>query len=207
MAFSYDYFGRVSSSDNIDAKKVWSYNGTSNGSDETVATIAASGYFDSVQQNLTSGKEAGILALGDVIMIHGNDSNGMYVVDSITTNVTVAAFASAGTIDTANLAGDAVTNAKIADDAVSLEQLDDGISPSHVVKYAGKESDGGGSATVAITVTGVLSTDVVFAQVEASTNAVEVQKVTPTADTITVLLSGDPGASTEIAYQALRAAS
>ena len=77
---------------------------------------------------------------------------------------------------------------------------------SHVIKYAGKESDGGGSATIAITVTGVLATDVVFAQVEASTNAVSVVKVTPTANTITVILSGDPGASTIISYQALRSA-
>lgn len=79
------------------------------------------------------------------------------------------------------------------------------LPQSHQIKYAGKKDDGGGSATIAITVTGVLATDVVFAQVEASTNAVEVQKVTPTADTITVLLSGDPGASTVISYQALRA--
>jgi len=77
--------------------------------------------------------------------------------------------------------------------------------PSHVVKYAGKEADGGGSATVAIAVTGVLATDVVFAQVEASTNAASVQKVTPTADTVTVILSADPGADTILSYQVLRA--
>lgn len=49
--------------------------------------------------------------------------------------------------------------------------------------------------------------DLAFAQIEASTNAVNVQKVTPSADTVTVLLSGDPGAATEITYQVLRAAS
>ena len=94
----------------------------------------------------------------------------------------------------------------IANNAVELGMLASGITPSHIIKFAGKESNGGGSATIAITVTGVLATDIVFAQVEASTNAVQVQKVTPSSDTVTVLLSGDPGASTEISYQVLRAA-
>lgn len=205
MAFNIDFLGRVSSSANTDALKVWTYNGTSTGSDETEATISASGYFDDFMQNLTDG--TGPLQVGDVIMIHGNDASGMYIFDSVTTNVTVSSFAAIGTVDTAQIAADAVTNAKIADDAVSLENLDSGIAPSHIVAFAGKESDGGGSATIAITQAGVLATDIVFAQVEASTNAVEVQKVTPTSDTVTVLLSGDPGASTEIAWQVLRAAS
>ena len=68
-------------------------------------------------------------------------------------------------------------------------------------------NNGGGSATVALTVTGVAATDVVLAQVQASTNAVTVQKVVPTTNTITLTLSGDPGASTKIAYQVLRAVS
>jgi hypothetical protein len=90
--------------------------------------------------------------------------------------------------------------------AIDLAMLSAGISPAYVVKFAGKEADGGGGATIVITEAGVLATDVVFAQVEASSNPVEVQKVTPTTDTITVLLSGDPGAATIISYQALRAA-
>ncbi len=95
---------------------------------------------------------------------------------------------------------------KIKSDYTALEAfLDENSNASGVgLKYAGKEADGGGSATIAITVTGLLATDIVMAQVEASTNAVEVQKVTPTANTLTVLLSGDPGAATVIAWQALR---
>lgn len=91
--------------------------------------------------------------------------------------------------------------------AIDLAMLSSGITPSHVTKYAGKENNGGGSATIAITQAGVLATDLVFAQLEASTNAVTVQKVTPTADTVTVLLSGDPGAATVVTWQVLRAAS
>jgi hypothetical protein len=77
-------------------------------------------------------------------------------------------------------------------------------TPNQYVWKAGKENNAGGSATVAITVTGVLTTDVVFAAIQASTNAVTIQKVTPTANTITVIASGDPGASTVIAWQVVR---
>lgn len=94
----------------------------------------------------------------------------------------------------------------IAANAVELGMLATGIAPSHIVKFAGKENNGGGSATIAITVTGALATDLAFAQLEGSTNAVTVQKVTPSADTVTVLLSGDPGASTVVTWQVLRAA-
>lgn len=89
---------------------------------------------------------------------------------------------------------------------IDLAMLSAGITPSDIVVFAGKEANAGGSATITITQAGVLVTDIVFAQVQASTNAVSVQKVTPTADTITVLLSGDPGAATVVSWQVLRAA-
>jgi hypothetical protein len=104
------------------------------------------------------------------------------------------------------IANNAITTAKILDANVTLAKLSAGIAPSHVVKFAGKQANGGGSATIAITVTGALSSDIAFANIQGSTNAVNVQRVTPTADTVTVLLSGDPGAATTISYQVLRAA-
>jgi hypothetical protein len=118
---------------------------------------------------------------------------------------------SAGNVATAvAMSGDvAISNTgatTIQAGSIDLAMLSAGITPSDIVVFAGKESDGGGSATIAITQAGVLATDIVFAQVEASTNAVSVQKVTPTADTVTVLLSGDPGAATVISWQVLRAA-
>ena len=72
------------------------------------------------------------------------------------------------------------------------------------VRYIGKVDNAGGSATVVISLKGVLETDIVFAQIESSTNAVNVQKVTPTLNTITILLSGDPGASTVLSYEVSR---
>lgn len=218
MAFDKDYMGRVNTSANEKALKVWTYNGTSTGSDETVATIVASGYFNSFQQKLTSGSEFGPLAVGDVIHVHGNDANGMYVVTSITTNVTVGSYAAIGTVDTANLAdgavttvkldADAVTNAKLADDAVSLENLDSGITPSHIVVYAGQPTTAGGAAAEAITVTGAAATDLAFVQmVDDGTNNVTIVDAVVTTNTLTVTFSGDPGNDAVINYQLLRAAS
>lgn len=112
-----------------------------------------------------------------------------------------------GEIVTADLADDAVTNAKIADDAVSLENLDAGITPSHVVRYAGTHSYSGGGTSDAATVTGVAATDIVFATIKASTNAVSITKAVPTTNTVTFHFSADPGASTEVFYQVINAAS
>jgi len=119
MAFDIDYLGQVSSSGNPEALRVWSYNGTSSGSNEAIATIAASGYFNNAQQNLTAGSLAGKFQVGDVIHIHGNDSNGMYVVTSITTNVAVGSYAAIGTVNTANIANNAVTSAKLAEGLIN----------------------------------------------------------------------------------------
>lgn len=60
------------------------------------------------------------------------------------------------------------------------------------------------TATRAYTVTGLLATDIVTANIFASTNAVTIQKVTPSTDTLTVLFSGDPGAGTTVNYIAVR---
>lgn len=218
MAFNVDYIGRVNTSANSQALKVWTYNGTATGTNEAVATIVASGYFNAFQQKLTSGSEFGPLAVGDVFFIHGNDASGMYTVTSISTNVALTAFASAGTIDTANLAdgavttvklaADAVDNTKLADDAVSLENLDAGITPSHIVVYAGQPTTAGGGAAEAITVTGAAATDLAFVQmVDDGTNNTTIVNAVVTTNTLTVTFSGDPGADAVINYQLLRAAS
>lgn len=103
------------------------------------------------------------------------------------------------------IANDAITTVKILDDNVTLAKLAPGITPSSIVAIDGKYDFVGGSATIAINVPGVVAGDRVYAQIEGSSNAVSIQKVTPTADTITVLCSADPGAST-IAYMVLRTA-
>ena len=198
MAFNIDYLARVSTSANIGALKVWTYNATATGTDEAIATVVASGYFDAAQQVLTSGSEVGLLAVGDVFHIHGNDSNGMYVVSTISTNVEIGSYAAIGTVDTAN----------IADDAVTLGKLASGITPSHVVKYAGQPTTSGGAAAEAITVTGAAATDLAFVQmVDDGTNGTTIIDAVVTTNTLTVTFSADPGADAVINYQLLRAAS
>lgn len=104
-------------------------------------------------------------------------------------------------------AADSVGNAQIADDAVSLEHLDSGIEPSHVVKFAARYTTAGGAAAEAITLTGALSTDLSFVRlVDNGTNNVSISSWAMTANTLTVTFSGDPGADTIIEYMLLRAA-
>jgi len=64
---------------------------------------------------------------------------------------------------------------------------------------------GGGGVTTTATVKGVLATDIVLATLNASTNAVYVEKAVRTAaDTVTITFSGDPGASTTVALVVYR---
>jgi hypothetical protein len=111
-----------------------------------------------------------------------------------------------GNVTTAKLAADAVDGTKLADDAVSLEHLDPAITPSHLIKFAGTHSYGGGGTSDAATVTGVAATDIVFATIKASTNAASIVKAVPTTNTVTFHFSTDPGASTEVFYQVINAA-
>jgi hypothetical protein len=80
------------------------------------------------------------------------------------------------------------------------------IEALNVVKYAGAFTTEGGAAAEAITIPGVLATDLVFIQL-AVAGAVPrtVLSAVPTADTITVTFSGDPDDDHELFYQVLRA--
>lgn len=98
-----------------------------------------------------------------------------------------------------------ITTAMLQAASVTLAKLAAGITPSHVVKFAGTAS-GGTTATRAYTITGALVGDVATAVIRASTNPVSIQKATLSSDTLTVLFSGDPGASTTVDYSVLRAA-
>ena len=119
-----------------------------------------------------------------------------------TGTATVASFVVIGTIAANSVVTTAIKNAN-----VTLEKLAAGITPSHVVKFAGtSEAFAGGSTSTAITITGALSTDIATAVIRASTNAVSIVKAVLTADTLTVTFSGDPGADTTIDYSILRAA-
>lgn len=123
MAFDINYLARVSTSANVQALKVWSYNATATGTNEAIATVVASAYFNDLQQNLTSGSEAGPYAVGDVIHVHGNDANGMYIVTSITTNVTVATYAAIGSISSAQVNSNLIQYTSVAITAANFNGM------------------------------------------------------------------------------------
>lgn len=213
--FNINYMGRVSSGANNLTQKVWTYNGTATGSNETVATIAASGYFNEFQVNLALG--IGPLSARDLIIINGNDASAFYIVTAITTNVTVSVFAASGVVGTANISDGAVTAVKLATDSVTtakilaanvtLAKLAAGIAPSHVVKYAARVTTVGGSATEVVTVTGALATDIQSVTVvNNGTNNVTLLESVLTNNTLTLTFSGNPGNDAIVAYSILRAA-
>jgi hypothetical protein len=92
--------------------------------------------------------------------------------------------------------------------SVTLAELSAGIAPSHVVKFAGKITASGASATQTATVTGVLSSDIVMVTVESRAGAgvAYILRGTPTANTITVVGSAAFDNGDIISYSVLRAA-
>lgn len=92
--------------------------------------------------------------------------------------------------------------------AVGLTKLASAVAPSHVVKYAAQVTTVGGAAAEAFTVTGLAATDLVFCQIKNDgTSNVTLLQAVPTANTLTITFSADPGNDTVVYYQALRATS
>lgn len=91
--------------------------------------------------------------------------------------------------------------------AIDLAMLSAGITPSHVVKFAGQPTTVGGAAAEAFVVNGVAATDLAFVQiVDNGTNNVTALQAVCTLNTLTVTFSADPVADTVFNYQILRAA-
>jgi predicted RecA/RadA family phage recombinase len=78
--------------------------------------------------------------------------------------------------------------------------------PSHSIIAAGSSTvENDADASIVISIPGLLTTDVVHANVRAITGVVYVLKAVPTANTLTVILSGNGGAGTIVDYSAMRA--
>jgi len=113
-----------------------------------------------------------------------------------------------GNVTAAKLATDAVETAKIKNGNVTLAKLSAEITPSHIVKYAGTVTWSGGTASKAVTVTGVAATDIVLASfLVTPTEAAYIAKIVPTTNTITITLSAaNTSNDAQISYVVLRAA-
>jgi hypothetical protein len=101
----------------------------------------------------------------------------------------------------------AITTAKILNANVTLAKLAAGITPSHIVKFAGQPTTVGGAAAEAFVVAGVLATDLAFVQIvdNGAANVTALQAVC-TANTLTITFSANPGNDVVFNYQILRAA-
>jgi hypothetical protein len=116
-------------------------------------------------------------------------------------------------VDTAQLAADAVDGTKIADDAVSLEHLDSGITPAYLVKFAGNETilaSPSPDTTTEITCVGIAETDIVIAMIKTNGGSPKVNFVSYTITTspgsFTLTTDTAPTADDIISWMVLRAA-
>lgn len=118
----------------------------------------------------------------------------------------------AGVVEEITVGGDITQSGStftIGSGAVSLTKLASAVAPSHVAKYSGKITWSGSGASLATTVTGVASTDIVIASIQTvPSEAGYILSVAPTTNTITIVLStANTSNDAVIAYTVLRATS
>ncbi len=188
MAFDLNSFDKLSQAGLTQMLTLWGYVSST----DAIATIAAANYFDDLSDRVS---------IGDYIYMRGSDGSNLAAITATTPHVTVALnpdVVTPGSIATADLANNAVTLGKLAS----------GITPSHIVKYAGTFTTAAGSASQAITVTGALNTDLAFAQLKtAGATPRTLLTAIAAANAVNLVFSGDPLADHVVCYQVLRAAS
>jgi hypothetical protein len=164
----------------------------------------------SIYTGQASNRPAALAAETDaqILIGDGTDLNSVAVSGDITIDNTGAVTIAALAVDTAELAADAVENSKLADNAVSLENLDAAITPSHIVVYSGEVTWTGGGTSIATTVTGALATDIVQATIQTvPSEAAYLVSCAVTNDTVTTTLSAaNTSNDAVIAYTVFRAA-
>lgn len=79
------------------------------------------------------------------------------------------------------------------------------FAPSHYIAYAGVHTTVGGATAEAITVTGMLATDIPIVCYNTTNDTDTIVKAVPTANTLTVTMSADPSTVHKLAYMLLRA--
>jgi predicted RecA/RadA family phage recombinase len=181
--------------------------------------VMTEGVFDlSVEAVNDDGNSA--VAVGDQLFYNGSDTpvltkknSGSFfglALEAITSgetdtiNVFVPRGMGPGTVD---ILADTIGASEIKNDAVSLEHLDDGVLPSHVIKFAGTATTAGGAAAEDIAVVGALANDVAIVTIKDNgTNNVTLLQSVAATDKITCTFSADPGNDAIINYMILRAA-
>lgn len=113
-------------------------------------------------------------------------------------NANFASQANAAEIKTAICSAGVITIVATADPGVSVIEYVACLPSSALTTlgfYGATYSNAGGSATTTITDANISASSIVVADWASQANAVEIEKVTPSAGSLVILSSGDPGAS------------
>ena len=113
-------------------------------------------------------------------------------------NVNFASQANSSEVKTAICGAGTITIVATADPGVSVVEYIACLPSSALTTlgfYGATYTNAGGSATTTITDANITASSIVVADWASQANAVEIEKVTPSASTLTILSSGDPGAS------------
>lgn len=156
--------------------------------------------------DVAAGTQALYENTGDTTTAAWNLIGGVNAGDIAADAVTTAKILDAN-VTAAKLATDAVTTVKIAAAAVTLAKLAAGITPSHIVKFAGTFTTAGGDANESIAVTGALGTDIAIVTLKTKgASPVTILTAVAATDAITIVMSADPSTDHVISYMILRAA-
>lgn len=202
---------------------------------DNLATITAAGYLnENLSENLDLSTSDLIMVIynyveatdsGDIDFFSVSISNGV---------ITLAQDISGGNVELPTVDGNfalfANTDGKITDDSISpsdaskskvvmadgatvVDELASFADTSGTVQSLGASllakttaAYGGGGTSNAFTATGLTASSIVVASIASQSNTASIVKVEPSADTLTVTFSADPGASTTVNYIALSAA-
>ncbi|GAB63098.1 MAG: DUF2190 family protein [Candidatus Jettenia sp.] len=125
---------------------------------------------------------------------------GLFLV--VLTNVT----ASSETVTIYRLGEADMAGVGLGYDTAGKLRIKTGYTPTHIAVFAGTSAaENDVDATVVITVTGALATDVASVVLRAAANDVYIKKAVLTSNTLTVTLSGNGGSGTEVDYVVFRA--
>lgn len=154
---------------------------------------ATAGVFTSYPATTASGtlKLAAVDSSADVAVTISNADHGQASVYSIPD----------GGSATANIA--VAPGALVDGNVVTASGTDGVIQDGGFAVLANSDSWGGGGTSNAFTATGIGATSIVTAVILASTNAVSIVKAVPSANTLTVDFSADPGAATTVSWIAI----
>ncbi len=145
------------------------------------------------------------------VAITANDQAPVYASDDDTFTLTAGSNTLIGNVRRWISTGYAEVAFKVARKAaaVSLGDLDSGIAPSHVIKYAGEVTWTGGGASLAHTVTGAAATDLVTASFHTlGTEGTIIQGAVASSNTVTITLdAANTTNDAVITYIVYRAAS